>query len=144
MCPGFFHVVHLLQSGVVRFSWIGHPRRIANNRLIQSWERIAWHVAPGMNRWHNKERGKRNKEPRVMGRPGLTSQASGKLWVWELFPASETHIVVQQWHSSWRCKVSISKQKAAEVFCCSFGKSWKVPASLHYCETWRKMLKLCT
>lgn len=35
-----------------------------------------------------------------MGRPELTSQASAKHRVWELFLAAETHIVVQQWHGN--------------------------------------------
>ena len=54
-----------------------------------------------------------------MGRPGHTSQASGEHRVWELSLASETHIVVQQWHGGWRCKASISEEKPAEVFCSS-------------------------
>lgn len=69
-CLALFHRIHLLRLGVVRFLWIGHPRRIANNRLIQNWERIAWHLAPVMNRWHNKEGGKRNKELRSNGETG--------------------------------------------------------------------------
>lgn len=113
-------------TGVAHFPWIGHPRRIATNRLIQNWERIAWHLAPVMNRWHNKERGKRNKEPRSNGetrahQPGVCKESVGTFpCLWDAYCCPTM---------AQGCKIYISKEKPAEVFCSS-SPLWEIQESV--------------